>query len=84
MVDDLLRRKLLLGRSQEEVKALLGEPGIAAPVDGEPAMYYMLGSQKDFPARSIFFPGRLENLENWTLRIGFREDRAYEAVVRVD
>jgi hypothetical protein len=47
-------------------------------------MYYMLASQKDYPARSFLFPGRLQNLENWTLAVGFRNGRAYSATVKVD
>lgn len=84
MVDDLLSKQLLLDRSPEEIKSLLGEPDIAALEDGEPAMYYMLGSQKDYPSRSLLFPGGLGNLENWTLAVRFRNGRAYLTTVKVD
>ena len=78
MVDDLIRTHLALGRSQQEVEALLGKPDIAAPLDGgEVILCYALASQKDYPARSILFPGRLGNLEPWILRLRFRDGRLY-------
>jgi hypothetical protein len=82
MVDDLLKTQLRPGRSQQEVEDLLGKPDIAAPRDGgELELHYNLASQKDYPARSVLFPGRLQNLELWILLLRFREGRLYSVEV---
>lgn len=82
MVDDILRNQLQPGRSRQEVEDLLGKPDIAAPRDGgELELHYNLASQKDYPARSLLFPGRLQNLELWILLLRFRDGRLYSAEV---
>jgi len=82
MVDDLLRNQPLSGRSQQEVEDLLGKPDIAAPRDNrEIELHYTLASQKDFPARSVLFPGRMGNSELWILLLYFRDGRLYSASV---
>jgi hypothetical protein len=82
MVDDLLRTQLALGRSQREIEELLGKPDIAAPRDaGVFEMHYTLASQKEYPSRSILFPGRLGNLELWILLLHFRDGRLYSVQV---
>lgn len=78
MVDDLLRKQLRVGLTRQEVENLLGKPDVDAPRgDGELELSYSLASQKDYPARSVLFPGRLENLELWILLLRFRDGRLY-------
>ena len=84
MVDDLLRRRLLVSRNQEEVLALLGEPNLVASINNEPALYYVLGSQSDYPARSSVLPLKLGNLESWILAVHFQGGRSCLATVKVD
>lgn len=82
MVDDLLKTRLRLGLSQREVEDLLGKPDIAAPrEDREMELHYNLASQKDYPARSVLFPGRLQNLELWILLLRFRDGRLHSVNV---
>jgi len=82
MVDDLLRKQLRLGLSRQEVEELLGKPDVDAPRGaGELELSYSLASQKDYPARSVLFPGRLENLELWILLLRFRDGRLYSIEV---
>jgi len=82
MVDDLLKNQLRSGRSRQEIEDLLGKPDIAAPREGgEMELHYNLGSQKDFPSRSVLFPGRLGNLELWILLLRFRDGRLYSVEV---
>ena len=60
----------------------VGQADITAPRDaGEVEMHYTLASQKDYPARSVLFPGRLGNLELWILLLRFRDGRLYSAEV---
>jgi hypothetical protein len=82
MVDELLKRRILQGRSRREIVELLGSPSIGTPANGiEVQMLYPLASQKDYPAHSFWFPGRLHNLEVWILLLRFREGRVYLAEV---
>lgn len=82
MVDDLLRKQLRPGLSRQEVEDLLGKPDVDTPRGaGELELSYNLASQKDYPARSLLFPGRLENLELWILLLRFRDGRLYSVEV---
>lgn len=81
MVDDLLKTYLRPGLTREQVEDLLGKPDGAEEKEGEVCVYYSLARQRDYPARSILFPGRFWNWEVWVLRIRFREGRVYEANV---
>ena len=82
MVDDLLRKQLRLGLSRQEVEDLLGKPDVDAPRGaGELELSYNLASQKDYPARSILFAGRLGNSELWILLLRFRDGRLYSIEV---
>lgn len=82
MVDNLIQMYLIKGRSQHEIEDLLGKPDIAAPREnGEFEMHYTLASQREYPARSVFFPGRLGNLELWVLLLHFRDGRLYSVEV---
>jgi hypothetical protein len=85
MVDDLLTRFLRPGMTLREVIDLLGQPDLASewPVgSGELDVHYNLGSQRDYPARSVLFPGRLANLELWVLDLRFRGERLYKVRVK--
>ncbi len=82
MVDDLLRKQLRPGLSRQQVDDLLGKPDVDAPRGaGEVELSYSLASQKDYPARSVLFPGRLENLELWILLLRFRDGKLYSMEV---
>ncbi|MGA4579899.1 hypothetical protein [Limisphaera sp. VF-2] len=85
MVDDLLRKHLHSGLTREEVEGLLGKPDVEAiRGDGELELSYSLASQKDYPARSVLFPGVLQNLELWVLLLRFRGGQLYSAEVVPD
>jgi len=82
MVDDLLRKQLRPGLNRQQVDDLLGKPDVDAPRGaGEVELSYSLASQKDYPARSVLFPGRLENLELWILLLRFRDGKLYSMEV---
>jgi len=81
MVDDLLQRCLPLGLSREEVESLLGPPHLVQLLEEDTLVWYELGWRRDYPSRSIFFPGRLINVETWLLELRFRDGRLYAARV---
>lgn len=84
MVDDLLGAQLWIGRSQQEIEDLLGKPDLDSVLrSGERVWHYSLGSQKDYPARSILFlfPGVLQNVELWVLELRFQDGRLCSAQV---
>lgn len=84
MVDDLMERKILMGLNKDEIMKMLGDPSLISRKDEELIMYYMLGSQEDYPARSLFFPLVLGNVEGWTLAIHLRNGHAYSTEIKVD
>jgi hypothetical protein len=70
MVDDLLKTHTLVGISYFDLMKILGPPDPGynpSRINFEVA--YSLGWQINYPAKSIFFPGRFQNFEAWRLRV---------------
>jgi hypothetical protein len=81
MLDDLLATRRLIGLSEAEVKKLLGDPNSVSYTKGDKMLVYHLARQRDYPARSGWFPGFFPNHEAWMLEILFRQGKAYSAKV---
>ena len=81
MVDDLLPSQRLIGLGEAEVMDLLGEPNSVTDEGMEKVSVYHLARQRDYPAKSIFFPGCFPNHEAWMLQVVFREGKVESASV---
>ncbi len=69
MVDNLIRSKLLVGASESGVKERLGPPESSSQAGTTARLFYFLANQKQYPARSVLFPGAFANLDRWMLEI---------------
>ncbi len=81
MVDDLMERRLLLGKTEAGVSELLGEPMARKQTGRETMLYYTLSSQDVYPARSWLFPGLFGTFDNWTFEILLSNNTCHRAVV---
>lgn len=72
MVDDLLASQRLMGLSETDVKGLLGEADSTGDEEGEKLLVYHLAKQRDYPAKSVWFPGFFPNHEAWMLEVRLR------------
>lgn len=81
MTDDLLASGRLLGLTETQVKALLGEPNSTGDEEGEKVLVYHLAKQRDYPAKSLWFPGFFPNHEAWMLAVRVRNGSAQSAKV---
>jgi|YelNatPaOPRAMG01_1025707.scaffolds.fasta_scaffold87598_2 hypothetical protein len=80
MANWLIKRRLLHGKAPEEVLKALGPPSARLVDGGLMCWDYRLAWQGRYPARFIFPPWELSNMDYWYLRIWFQNDR----VVRTD
>jgi hypothetical protein len=81
MVDDLLAAVTLINLDTNQVENLLGEPDIVSDQQGEIQFVYVLGDQRKYPARSIWFPCLFANLDRWMLEVRLRNEKVYFARV---
>jgi hypothetical protein len=81
MVDNLLAKGRLIGLSEPDLKKLLGDANSVGNVSDDEALYYNLARQKDYPARSIWFPGAFPNHEIWILEVVLRQGKVHSARV---
>lgn len=81
MTDDLLASRRLMGLTEPQVRALLGEPDSTDHAAGEQLWVYQLGRQRDFPVKSFWFPGFFPNHEAWMLLVRFQDRSAHSAEV---
>jgi hypothetical protein len=81
MVDDLMRSGLLAGAREQRVMELLGTPESTGEQSGTKSFYYFLADQRQYPARSIWFPGVFANLDRWMFEVRFRNGRVVLARV---
>jgi hypothetical protein len=81
MVDSLLRSKALLGVDEQRLSELLGAPESASEQNGTKSYYYFLADQRQYPARSIWFPGLFANLDRWMLEVRLRDGKVVLARV---
>ena len=81
MVDNLLATRRLIGLSEAELKKLLGDANSVGNVSDDEAFFYNLARQKDYPARSIWFPGAFPNHEIWILEVVLRQGKVHSARV---
>jgi hypothetical protein len=81
MVDSLLRSKLLLDTNEQRVRELLGDPESTSEGRGTKSLYYFLADQRQYPARSIWFPGLFSNLDRWMFEVLLRDGRVVAARV---
>jgi hypothetical protein len=80
MADNLVRARHLIGKSEQDVRDLLGKPSSEDHHGMEILIGYNLVSQKDLPARCKFLPDFLFlNMETWLLEIQV-EDGVVKAV----
>ena len=84
MVDDLLSRSLLIGLNESGIQRLIGHPNTSNDTNGVGIYVYYLARQKDYPAKSIWFPGQFPNHEAWMLEIIFKGGKATSARVFFD
>lgn len=77
MVDSLLATRSLINLETNKVEDLLGKPDTASEQGTEAQFFYVLGDQKDYPAKSIWFPRLFRNLDRWMLEIRFRNGKVY-------
>ena len=69
MVDDLLASSKLHGLDENLVTQLLGSPNSAYQASSEKTFVYHLARQRDYPAKSNWFPAGFPNHEAWMLEI---------------
>ena len=81
MVDDLLARRVVIGLDRNQVEKLLGTPDLVNERGGEEYLFYILGDQRDYPAKSIWFPGVFPNNDRWMLEIRLGNGKVYLANV---
>lgn len=81
MVDDLLAAGALISLDASQVESLLGKADIVSDQQGEKQFVYVLGDQRAYPARSIWFPRLFANLDRWMLEVRLRNGKAYFAKV---
>lgn len=81
MLDDLLASKHLVGLSETDVKGLLGEADSTGNEGGDKLLVYHLAKQRDYPAKSVWFPGFFPNHEAWMFEVRLRNGNAYSTRV---
>jgi hypothetical protein len=81
MVDNLLASKLLLGADELRLRELLGAPESTSEQSGTKRFYYFLADQRQYPARSILFPGLFANLDRWMFEVLLRDGKVVLARV---
>lgn len=81
MTDDLLDSGRLIGLTETQVKVLLGEPNSMGDEDDERVLVYHLAKQRDYPAKSLWFPRFFPNHEAWMLAVRVRNGSAQSAKV---
>jgi hypothetical protein len=84
MVDDLLGSGRVVGMAEDSLLTMLGTPELADSKAGEKRLFYVLGDQRTYPARSIWFPGWFANLDRWMLQVELRDGKACSARVFFD
>jgi hypothetical protein len=72
MVDNLLAFQRLTGLTETDVKGLLGEGDSTGEEGDEKLLVYHLAKQRDYPAKSVWFPGFFSNHEAWMLEVRLR------------
>lgn len=81
MTDHLLASGQLTGLTEPQVIALLGEPNSTSDEQGDKLLVYHLAKQRDYPAKSLWFPGFFPNHEAWMLAVRVRNGSAQSAKV---
>ena len=81
MVDDLLSSQRLAGLIEADVKGLLGEADSNGDEGGDKLLVYHLAKQRDYPAKSVLFPGFFPNHEAWMLEVRLRNGNVSSARV---
>ncbi len=83
MANDLVHSKLLIGKTEGEVRALLGAPHSEDHIREEIWLGYDLVPQRSFPSRCFLLPGFLfMNSDTWLLEIRCEKGRARHVKVR--
>jgi hypothetical protein len=83
LANDLVRSGLLLSRTQEEVRLLLGKPTLEGVVGSELRLGYELTPQRQFPAGCVLLPRSLFiNADTWALELRFVNGRVTIARIR--
>lgn len=72
MVDDLLVSQRLMGLRETDLNGLLGEADSTGDEGGDKLLVYHLAKQRDYPAKSVWFPGFFPNHEAWMLEVRLR------------
>lgn len=75
MLDNLISTKLSPSVEEVQLDSLLGNPDSIAFVVGDKCLFYALGDQRQYPAKSILFPFRFSNFDRWMLEIRLRNGR---------
>ncbi|MCX8156728.1 MAG: hypothetical protein N3J91_09825 [Verrucomicrobiae bacterium] len=81
MVDDLLKADTLFNLDANQVENLLGKADIVSDQQGEKQFVYVLGDQRAYPARSIWFPRLFANRDRWMLEVRLRNGKVSFAKV---
>lgn len=74
MANWLIKERYLIGKNSKRVLELLGQPSSKRLDAGNICWDYVLARQSDYPARSIFAPFGLSNMDYWYLRIRFQSN----------
>lgn len=82
MANSLVRTQELHGKTESEIRDLLGEPTSIDHVGSETWLGYDLVPRRAYPAKSVFLPSFLfYNTDTWLLEI--RMDKGKVKVVRI-
>ena len=81
MADSILTSRVIIGLDIVAVQNLLGKPDLRDNEQGEERCFYVLGGQRAYPSRSIWFPGLFPNQDHWFLEIRFREGKVQSATI---
>jgi hypothetical protein len=60
MLDDLLSSHALVGMKEDSLVMQLGQ---------SKRLFYILGDQRNYPAKSVLFPGAFANFDRWKMEI---------------
>jgi hypothetical protein len=83
MANDLLRSKLLLGKTEREVRNLLGSPTSQDPDGADMVIGYDLISQRRFPSGCALLPSSLFlNTDTWLLELQCERGRVIAVRIR--
>lgn len=80
MVDNLLADRAIINLDANQIEKLLGKPDLVGDKEDR-LFFYILGDQRAYPSKSIWFPGLFPNHDRWMLELRIRNGKAHSARV---